>query len=201
MTELLVHACGPMTSLQDRGRFGFQNSGVSPSGAMDGRSLALANALVGNNPGEAAIEFMNLGGSLTCLGGEVRLALAGHASLIIDDHPVPARTTALLREGEILQVGHARGGAFSYLAVAGGFAVPAQLGSLSLHLRSKLGGLDGKPLGPGDRLRSGALPKARSSITRTGCPRRRGRFASCSDRRTITSRATACGRSSRRNFA
>ena len=152
MTELLVHACGPMTSLQDRGRFGFQNSGVSPSGAMDGRALALANALVGNRPGEAAIEFMNLGGSLACVAGEVRVALVGHAALSIDDRPVPARTTALLRAGQRLLVGHSRGGAFSYLAMAGGLALPAQLGSLSLHLRSKLGGLDGRPLGPGDRL-------------------------------------------------
>ncbi|MET0742745.1 MAG: biotin-dependent carboxyltransferase family protein, partial [Microvirga sp.] len=70
----------------------------------------------------------------------------------IDDQPVPARTTALVREGQTVKVGHARGGAFSYLAVAGGVAVPAQLGSLSLHLRSKIGGLDGRPLGPGDRL-------------------------------------------------
>ncbi|MET0742560.1 MAG: hypothetical protein ABWY78_04240, partial [Microvirga sp.] len=152
MTELVVHACGPMTSLQDHGRFGFQSSGVSPSGAMDGRALALANALVGNPAGEGAIEFMNLGGSLVCSGGEGRVALVGPAALSIDGRPVPGCTTALVREGETLRIGHARGGAFSYMAAAGGFAIPAQLGSLSLHLRSKLGGVEGRPLAPGDRL-------------------------------------------------
>jgi biotin-dependent carboxylase-like uncharacterized protein len=152
MTELVVEACGPMTSLQDRGRFGYQNAGVSPAGAMDGRALALANALVGNPRDEAGIEFMNLGGSFACVGGTLRVALAGHAALAIDGRPVPANTAALLRDGQIARIGHARGGAFSYLAAAGGFAVPAQLGSRSLHLRAKLGGLDGRPLGPGDRL-------------------------------------------------
>ena len=35
MIGLAVTACGPMTSLQDRGRLGYQGFGVSPSGAMD----------------------------------------------------------------------------------------------------------------------------------------------------------------------
>jgi biotin-dependent carboxylase-like uncharacterized protein len=59
---------------------------------------------------------------------------------------------ALLAEGQSLQVGHARTGTFAYLAVAGGFAVAPQLGSLSLHLRSRMGGLNGAPLAAGDIL-------------------------------------------------
>lgn len=153
MTELSVKACGPMTSLQDRGRLGFQHFGVSPSGAMDLRALAVANALVGNAPETAAIEFMNLGGAFTCTGGDLRLAVAGAGcALSIDGTPVPPQTSTLLKEGQTLQVGHARTGTFAYLAVAGGFAVAPQLGSLSLHLRSRLGGLKGAPLQAGDHL-------------------------------------------------
>jgi biotin-dependent carboxylase-like uncharacterized protein len=158
MTELLVRDCGPMTSLQDRGRFGYQNVGVSPSGAMDGRALALANALVGNALDGAAIEFMNLGGSFAGSGGEVRIAVAGASTLAIDGKPVPPQTAAHLRGGQVTQVSHTRGGAFAYLAVAGGFAVAPQLGSVSLHPRSRLGGLDGAPLKAGDRLPLGADP-------------------------------------------
>jgi biotin-dependent carboxylase-like uncharacterized protein len=153
MTELVVKACGLMTTLQDRGRLGYQRFGVSPSGAMDLRSLAMANALVGNSPEMAAVEFVNLGGTFTCAGGDLRIALVGaDCSLSIDETPVPPRTTAILKEGQTAQIGHARTGTFAYLAVAGGFAIEPQLGSLSFHLRSRLGGLNGAALKAEDRL-------------------------------------------------
>lgn len=153
MTDLLVKSCGPMTSLQDRGRLGYQGFGVSPSGAMDRRALAMANALVGNPLETAAIEFMNLGGAFTCEGGDLHVALAGAGcSASIDGAPVPPQTSVLLKEGQSLEVGHPRTGTFAYLAVAGGFAVEPELGSLSFHLRSRLGGLKGAPLKAGDRL-------------------------------------------------
>jgi len=153
MTELVVRSCGPMTTLQDRGRLGYQRFGVSPSGAMDLRSLAVANALAGNPPDTAAIEFMNLGGAFTCAGGDLRIALAGaDCALSIDGAPVAPQTAAILKEGQTAQIGHARTGTFAYLAVAGGFSVEPQLGSLSFHLRSRLGGLNGAALQAGDHL-------------------------------------------------
>ena len=143
MTDLLVKSCGPMTTLQDRGRLGYQGFGVSPSGAMDRRALAMANVLVGNAPETAAIEFMNLGGSFTCEGGDLHIALVGAGiAMSIDGTPVPPQTSAILKEGQSLDVGHPRTGTFAYLAIAGGFAVEPQLGSLSFHLRSRLGGLE-----------------------------------------------------------
>jgi len=165
MTELVVKACGPMTSLQDQGRSGYQRFGVSPSGVMDMRSLAMANALVGNPPGMAAIEFVNLGGAFTCESGDVHLALVGaDCQLSIDDVPVPPRTSAILKEGQTAQVGSTRSGTFSYLSVAGGFALKPQLGSLSFHLRSRLGGLNGAPLKAGDRLPCAAEVQAGASM-------------------------------------
>lgn len=153
MTDLLVKSCGPMTTIQDRGRFGYQRFGVSPSGAMDRRALALANALVGNPLEAAAIELMNLGGSFECVGGSLRVAAAGAGvTVAIDGKPAPSQTAVLVREGQILHVGHPRSGTFAYLAVGGGFALEPQLGSVSVHLRSRLGGIDGHPLRGGDRV-------------------------------------------------
>lgn len=153
MIDLVVKSCGPMTALQDRGRLGYQRFGVSPSGAMDPRALAMANALVGNPPGMAAIEFVNLGGGFTCEGGDLHLAVAGAGSSVsIDGTPVLPLTSVVLKEGQTLEVGHPRTGTFAYLAVAGGFTVEPQLGSLSFHLRSRLGGLKGAPLQAGNRL-------------------------------------------------
>src|SRR6478735_7960089 len=107
----------------------------------------------GNAPESAAIEFMNLGGSFTCEGGDLHIALGGAGiAMNIDGTPVPPQTSAILKEGQVLDVGHPRTGTFAYLAIAGGFAVEPELGSLSFHLRSRLGGLDGAALRAGDRL-------------------------------------------------
>lgn len=153
MTSLVVKTCGPMTSLQDWGRLGYQRFGVSPSGAMDRRCLAMANALVGNAPETGAIEFVNLGGTFIVEGGELLVALVGAGcTMHIDDAPVEPQISALLKEGQTLRVGHARTGTFAYLAVAGGFRIEPRLGSMSFHLRSQLGGLNGAALKAGDRL-------------------------------------------------
>ena len=153
MTGLAVLAAGPATSLQDAGRFGWQRYGVGPAGAMDRTSLGLANALVGNGPGAAAIEFALAGGRLKVEGGTARVALAGaDCALRIDGTAVPPFTSASAHEGQTVEVGSARSGVFAYLAVAGGFAVPPTLGSMSLHHRTGVGGLAGRSLRAGDIL-------------------------------------------------
>ncbi len=153
MTALVVLAAGPATSLQDAGRFGWQRYGVGPAGAMDRRSLALANALAGNPPGAAAIEFALAGGRLRVEGAAARIALAGaDCTLKIDGASVPALASATALDGQTIEVGPARAGVFAYLAVAGAFTLAPALGSLSLHHRTGLGGLEGRSLRPGDRL-------------------------------------------------
>jgi 5-oxoprolinase (ATP-hydrolysing) subunit C len=163
MTELVVKACGPRTSLQDAGRIGWQRYGVSNSGAMDRLSLAAANVLVGNGPGAGAVEFMLLGGSFLVEGGPVRLAVAGApCAITLDGLPIAHSMTFLARPGQVLTLGPMQVGVYAYLAVAGGIDLPLQLGSLSLHQRAALGGFEGRTLQEGDRipLRLAELPEA-----------------------------------------
>ena len=47
---------GFLTTVQDMGRTGYQESGMSVSGVMDQRSAAIANILVGNDENEAVLE-------------------------------------------------------------------------------------------------------------------------------------------------
>lgn len=153
MTELVVTTAGPLTALQDAGRFGWQRYGVGPSGAMDRLSLALANVLVGNPPGSAAIELALAGARLMVEGGAARVALAGATTALkIDGQPAAPLTSVVVQPGQTIEVGPAAKGLYSYLAVSGGFALPPALGSLSLHHRTAIGGIDGRPLRPGDRL-------------------------------------------------
>lgn len=151
--HLLVERPGLFSTLQDEGRFGYQRFGISASGAMDPLALALSNALVGNPRGMAAIELTMLGLAATVEGGPLRLALAGaDMALTIDGRPADAWRAHALEPGARIEIGAARTGMRAYLAIAGGFAVPPTLGSLSTHSRSQLGGLEGRALRAGDLL-------------------------------------------------
>jgi biotin-dependent carboxylase-like uncharacterized protein len=144
---------GPLALLQDRGRTGWQRFGVSVAGAMDPVGLAIANLLAGNPPGTAAIELTLSGGLWEAEAETLRIAVAGAAfPLAIDGQPVAPNRAHTLRRGQRLILGAAPDAARGYLAVAGGFDHAPQLGSLSTHLRSRLGGFDGGPIRAGQAL-------------------------------------------------
>lgn len=146
-SELEVLDCPLPASLQDLGRPGYRRFGVPLSGALDTLCLRLANALVGNPPGAAAIEMRLVGPRLRA-GAPVRVALA-QAEAVIErgdgNHaPLPPWQSATLAAGEVLKIGKVIGGA-GYLAVAGGFDIPPVLGSRSTYARAGFG----LPLQPG----------------------------------------------------
>ena len=138
MSALEILTCGPATSLQDRGRVGVQRYGVSPAGAMDGAALATANALVGAPAGQAAIEFCLQGGIFRVTDAPVLAAVVG-APATLDGKPVAALTSFVAAPGQTIGVGVAER-VYACLAVAGGFDVAPDMGSLSQHRRSGLGG-------------------------------------------------------------
>jgi biotin-dependent carboxylase-like uncharacterized protein len=153
MTVLTIESCGPGTSLQDNGRFGWQRYGLGPAGAMDRVSLAAANVLVGNGPGAAAIECALAGMRFMVSDGSARIAIAGaDAELKIDGMTIPKLTSATVAAGRKVEVTSARAGVFMYLAVSGGFAVAPTLGALALHQRTGIGGFGGRTFRPGDAL-------------------------------------------------
>jgi antagonist of KipI len=143
---------GLLTTVQDRGRYGYQRYGVPVSGAMDQFALAVANSLAGNDERAAGLEITLVGPRLRFLHSTV-IALAGaDLSPRLDDTPVPAWEPFVAPAGSVLSFGEPRDGARAYLAVHGGIDVPEVLGSRSTHVRSKLGGFGGRPLSAGDRL-------------------------------------------------
>jgi biotin-dependent carboxylase-like uncharacterized protein len=154
---LVVVAAGPLSTIQDAGRWGHLRNGVPPAGAMDMIGLAAANMLVGNPPGMAAIEFTLTGDTLECAAESARIAVVGDAPLRLGDAPMAAWRSFAMRRGDRLRIGPLKRGARGYVAVAGGFATPDPLGSRATHLRS---GLGGGALRAGDRiaLARGAAP-------------------------------------------
>ncbi len=153
--NLYVLEPGFLTTVQDLGRPLGEPLGAPAGGAMDRLALMAANALVGNPPGAAGLEFaltgpvLQVGDSPAC-GALVAAAGRGYA-LEIGGRRVPLWMAARARCGETITL-RATGGGWGYLAVSGSLAVPEVLGSRSTCLRAGFGGLEGRPLQAGDQL-------------------------------------------------
>ena len=153
MSRLVVSAIGPASSVQDCGRAGHPRYGLVASGAMDRLALAAANTLLGNEPFAAAIEVGPFTASFTARDGAVRVALCGASrSADVAGRAVAMDTSTTITEGETLNLGFARSGAFSYLAIEGGIEGEPTFGSLSVNPRAGLGSPFPRPLQQGDEL-------------------------------------------------
>lgn len=146
---------GLLSTIQDRGRTGHRRHGVVVGGAMDRRSHAAANLLVGNDPGVATIEMTLMGAALR-FARPMLIALAGGGMRgTVGGEAVPVRRPVLVAAGAELHFTPTQIGCRTYLAVAGGIAVAPVLGSRSTYLRAALGGIEGRALKAGDRLAAG----------------------------------------------
>ncbi|KAD3514980.1 carboxyltransferase domain-containing protein [Arthrobacter yangruifuii] len=162
---LEIRSPGLQSLIEDLGRPGFADLGVSVSGAADLRSARQANRLVGNPAGAAVIENL-FGGLELAARGDAVLALTGAelpAAVVSPDgtrdRPAPLNAPFALLDGEILTLGFPFRGIRSYVAVRGGIAVEPVLGSRSTDTMSGIGppALDAGvrvPVGPV----SGAVP-------------------------------------------
>ena len=169
MSGVAVTAPGFLTTVQDLGRPGHADAGVSASGAADPIALRIGNRLVGNAATAAALEMTLTGGSFR-FDADAVVALTGADSGATASHRRLAPWRAhVIAAGDTLACGPMSNGARAYLCVRGGIDVPAVLGSRSTHLVTKLGGLAGRALVAGDRL-SLLLPPAADPFPRSVDP-------------------------------
>jgi KipI family sensor histidine kinase inhibitor len=140
-----VKSPGLQSLIQDLGRPGYGDLGVSISGAADGRAARQANRLVGNEAGAAVIENL-MGGLVVSAQGDQVLAVTGaHTTLEIrGSNQATLRTAALcepfaLLDGESLHLGPTTVGVRAYVAIRGGLDVPQVLGSRSTDSMSGIG--------------------------------------------------------------
>ncbi len=157
-----VTLAGFYSSVQDLGRLGYRHLGVGMSGAMDTLALSVANVLVGNPAGAAALEI-TMGLAAFTFHADTEIALGGasaHATL--DGRSLPNWWAVSVKAGQVLRFGALEAGVRSYVAVRGGLDVQPALGSASTDLKGGFGGLGGRPLKNGDRLSAkAAAPSGR----------------------------------------
>ena len=152
---------GLFTTIQDRGRWGHQASGVPVGGALDRFSHGVANAIVGNDIDAATLE-------VTLVGPEIRvesdavMAIAGaNLDARLDGTAVVMNAPVACRAGSVLRFGERRAGSRAYVAFDGGIDVPPVLGSRSTSALCSLGGVDGRAIIAGDQLPLGTRTSPR----------------------------------------
>ncbi|MCR9136429.1 MAG: biotin-dependent carboxyltransferase family protein [Alphaproteobacteria bacterium] len=150
---LEILTTGPGLTVQDRGRPGFQKYAVVRSGAMDRMALEAGRLLLDNPPDAAVLELSGAALRFKVCGGPARIALSGApATAICDGHRLRWPGSFALVEESIVTVSPPAMGNYSYVHIDGGIRTEPVLGSRSTHVRSGLGGLDGRFLRDGDLL-------------------------------------------------
>lgn len=141
---------GLASSVQDRGRPGYYNVGIPPSGALDLWSALAANLLVGNSPDAALIEAAYLGPKVRFTKPAVIAVTGATMPVTVNGSPVPQWESLAVGAGDELAFGYLEAGARVYLAVSGGIDVPEVLGSRSTYGLGGFGGFEGRNLRAGD---------------------------------------------------
>ena len=141
---------GLETSIQDYpGRIGTLNQGFPSSGPMDSWSFRLANVLVENEPGTAALECQFMGPTLKFNSDRIIAITGADMSPKIDGKRVPLWQSLQVKRDQILEMTFATIGARSYIAFAGGINTKPWLGSKSTFHKAGVGGIDGKAIQDG----------------------------------------------------
>ena len=152
MSSIDVINGGILTTIQDSGRYGYQELGIPTSGVMDDYNYRLANILVGNKLDEAVLEMTYFGPTLK-FNEDLTLAITGSdMNPKINGQPAPMFETINVKAGDTLQFGKVNEGVRGYLAFGGSIDVPVVNGSKSTHIKTKMGGIDGRALKPKDTL-------------------------------------------------
>ena len=143
---------GPRTTIQDKGRLGYQNSGFAPSGFMDRVASRMATVLVGNKDSEAVLEFCLIGPVLK-FDETVNLAVCGgDFSIDVGGRVYPANKAVRVPAGITVKILTGKVGIYGSVAVGGGLDIPMVMGSRSTNLRCGIGGFHGRALMAGDEI-------------------------------------------------
>ena len=130
---------GVLTTVQDFGRIGYQQFGVSVSGAMDPRAMRFANLLVGNPENEAVLECTMLGPQLQFDETTIIAVTGGNLGPTLDGQPLKTYCAYKVNAGQTLRFAGLRSGCRAYIAFAGGLDIPEVMGSRSTYMKAKIG--------------------------------------------------------------
>ncbi|NOL49174.1 biotin-dependent carboxyltransferase family protein [Pelistega europaea] len=158
---------GMLTTIQDSGRWGYQQLGVPVTGAMDSNALRLANILVGNPCILPSLEITLTGPTLRFESNACIAICGAFLSPYIDDEPIHNNRAYIITTGQTLsfKASPNNSGARAYLAIHAGLNTPPVLGSTSTDLQSHLGGIKGQALKKDDTIPFNGRFRSRHLLT------------------------------------
>ncbi len=137
--SLIVHRIGPACTVQDQGRTGYLDQGLSRSGAADILALHEGAALLNQDPTCAALEMAGMGGEFEAT-APTTIALTGAPmQSSIDGSPVMWNASHHMETGQRLMIGSVLQGNYGYLHLGGGIGSEIMLGSRAAHLTARIG--------------------------------------------------------------
>jgi allophanate hydrolase subunit 2 len=116
---LSVQEGGPLTTIQDAGRFGHLRVGIPTSGPMDREAFLLANRLVGNPDDAAVLECTLVGPRLELTDARLIAVTGADMSPTVNGAAIPMWEAVPLKAGDVLRLGPARAGVRGYVAGPG----------------------------------------------------------------------------------
>ena len=123
---------GFYSTIQDAGRYGFQDYGVPYAGVMDLYAASVANMLVGNEESAAVLEITMTGPTLQ-FDSETIICVAGaDISPMLNDVPIENNKPIHVANNDILSFGKLIKGFRAYLSVSGGFQTERIMKSRSM---------------------------------------------------------------------
>lgn len=143
---------GPFNTVQDLGRPGYRDIGVSASGAMDPLAVKVGNILVGNAENAAAIEVQTFPFKLRFEAGTIFAVNGTDGAPELDGRVLLPWCAYMAESGQTLELRQPPALARAYIVFGGGVDVPVLMGSRSTALRGGFGGNVGRPLTKGDKL-------------------------------------------------
>lgn len=163
---IIIESPGLLTTIQDEGRYGYGQFGVTPSGPMDAESFQIANLLVGNRPGESALEATVLGPSFLITEDTVMAITGADMSPTLNGDPIPMHRAISVSAGGRVQLQAAKDGSRTYIAFSGGLDTAPVMGSKATSLQCHIGGVEGRKLEKGDVLPLGPVSHMPGNLSR-----------------------------------
>ena len=99
--EMIITRAGYLSSVQDLGRTGYRQVGVSLGGALDSFGLRVANLLVGNDESAAGLEITFGGLQLQFADERVVAWCGGEFDVQLGSTALPVGHAALVSAGDI----------------------------------------------------------------------------------------------------
>jgi antagonist of KipI len=150
--QILINKPGILSTIQDLGRTGYQNSGIPVAGAMDPIAAQIANILVGNRRNAPVIELTYGNVEMTTETELLICCCGGGATLFAGEKELPSWKPLFVPAGIKLVFKNQDTGSRTYIAAAGGWQSSVMLGSGSTYLPAKMGGFGGRALQKHDRV-------------------------------------------------